>query len=112
MALSLQQYADHQITMERFPKRPECRQALLVNEDYQKHLEAKQRIRWHEWSYWQEALDETERRRQIWDTLDWIWIDPYDVELLEELRRLLGDEMFGLGVMPTPIPGRWLEVID
>ncbi len=93
---------------ERFPERTLITGRLVLNRSYRDHLHAlKQMTPQYEQEY-QEAMEETERLRKLWDTLGDARNENYNVsyrrQCLKVLENLVGPEAYLSGRLPPVVP--------
>jgi hypothetical protein len=92
----------------RFPDRSLINELLAFNRAYRQHLDNRQAL---EQSYWwelREAVQETERLYQVWDTVRDARCDYYYVtvrrQALKKLRETVGEDAYWSGCLPPHVP--------
>jgi hypothetical protein len=92
----------------RFPDRTQINDLLAFNRSYRQYLDNRQAL---EQSYWwelREAVQETERLYQVWDTVRDARCDYYYVtvrrQALKKLRETVGENAYWSGCLPPHVP--------
>jgi hypothetical protein len=92
----------------RFPDRATINDLLAFNRAYRQHLDNRQALEQTFWWELREAVQETERLYQIWDTVRDARCDYYYVtvrrQALKKLRETLGEDAYWTGTLPPHVP--------
>lgn len=92
----------------RFPDRTLINDLLAFNRAYRQHLDSRQTLELTYWWELREAVQETERLYQIWDTARDARCDYYYVtvrrQALKKLRDTVGWEAYSSGALPPHVP--------
>lgn len=100
----------------RFPPRPVVSDMLAFNRAYRQHLENRQSVDLARWWDLREAIQETDRLYQVWDTVRDARCEYYYVtvrrQALERLRETLGPENYYAANLPPHVPVRFFSRID
>lgn len=100
----------------RFPDRATVSDLLAFNRAYRQHLDVRQPLELPNWWDLREALQETDRLYQIWDTVRDARCEYYYVtvrrQALKKLREMVGDEAYLSGQLPPHVPVWRFKRID
>jgi hypothetical protein len=92
----------------RFPDRAQINELLAFNRAYRQHLDNRQALEQAYWWELREAVQETERLYQVWDTVRDARCDYYYVtvrrQALKKLRETIGDNAYWTGSLPPHVP--------
>jgi hypothetical protein len=92
----------------RFPDRALINEFLAFNRAYRQHLDNRQALEQTYWWELREAVQETERLYQVWDTVRDARCDYYYVavrrQALKKLRETVGEEAYWTGHLPPHVP--------
>jgi hypothetical protein len=92
----------------RFPDRGLVNELLSFNRAYRQHLDSRQALELTYWWELHEALMETDRLFQVWDTVRDARCDYYYVmvrrQALKKLREAVGPQDFYAGTLPPHVP--------
>jgi hypothetical protein len=92
----------------RFPDRAMINDLLAFNRAYRQHLDNRQALEQTYWWELREAVQETERLYQVWDTVRDARCDYYYVtvrrQALKKLRETLGEDAYWSGCLPPHVP--------
>ena len=92
----------------RFPDRALINDLLAFNRAYRQHLDNRQALEQTYWWELREAVQETERLYQIWDTVRDARCDYYYVtvrrQALKKLRETVGEDAYWSGRLPPHVP--------
>jgi hypothetical protein len=92
----------------RFPDRGLVNELLTFNRAYRQHLDSRQSLEITYWWELHEALQETERLFQVWDTVRDARCDYYYVTVrrtaLKKLREAIGPQAYYSGTLPPHVP--------
>jgi hypothetical protein len=92
----------------RFPNRTFINDLLSFNRAYRQHLDCRQALDLIYWWELHEALQESDRLYQIWDTVRDARCDYYYVtvrrQALKKLREAIGPEAYYAGCLPPHVP--------
>jgi hypothetical protein len=92
----------------RFPERTAVNEMLSFNRQFRKHLESTSLIESHRANYFGQAMQETDRLYQIWDSVRDARCDFYYVtvrrQAMKKLKMLIGNEAYFSGELPPYIP--------
>ncbi len=92
----------------RFPDRGLVNELLSFNRAYRQHLDSRQALDLTYWWELHEALMETDRLFQVWDTVRDARCDYYYVtvrrQALKKLRETIGDQAYYAGMLPPHVP--------
>jgi hypothetical protein len=92
----------------RFPDRALINDLLAFNRAYRQHLDNRQALEQTYWWELREAVQETERLYQIWDTVRDARCDYYYVtvrrQALKKLRETVGEDAYWSGCLPPHVP--------
>jgi hypothetical protein len=92
----------------RFPDRATISDLLAFNRAYRQHLDSRQSVELVHWWELREAIQETDRLYQVWDTIRDARCDYYYVtvrrQALKRLRDTLGPEAYYAGSLPPHVP--------
>ena len=101
---------------QRFPDRNLINELLSFNRSFRQNLDSRQATETVRLWEVREALQETDRLYQAWDTLRDARCDYYYVtvrrQALKKLRELIGDEAYFTGIMPPFVPVWRFHPID
>jgi hypothetical protein len=93
---------------QRFPDRGMISDLLAFNRSYRQHLDSRQTIELVHWWELREAIQDTDRLYQVWDTIRDARCDYYYVtvrrQALKRLRDTLGPEAYYTGNLPPHVP--------
>lgn len=93
---------------DRFPPRSVVSDMLAFNRAYRQHLENRQSVDLARWWDLREAIQETDRLYQVWDTVRDARCEYYYVtvrrQALKRLRDALGPQRFYAGNLPPNVP--------
>ncbi|HXG10455.1 MAG TPA: hypothetical protein VNK04_11900 [Gemmataceae bacterium] len=100
----------------RFPDRAVVSELLAFNRAYRQHLDTCLTVELVHWWELREALQETDRLYQVWDTVRDARCDYYYVtvrrQALKRLREMLGEEAYYSGTLPPHVPIWRFQRID
>jgi hypothetical protein len=100
----------------RFPDRDRVNELLSFNRAYRQHLTIRQPLELVRWWELRAALQETDHLYQIWDTVRDARCDYYYVtvrrQALKKLRKLVGEDDYYNGRLPTHVPLWRFQEID
>src|SRR5579871_4038500 len=92
----------------RFPDRSLINELLAFNRAYRQHLDNRQALEQANWWELREAVQETERLYQVWDTVRDARCDYYYVtvrrQALKKLRETVGEDAYWSGRLPPHVP--------
>jgi hypothetical protein len=92
----------------RFPDRSTISDLLSFNRAYRQHLDNRQSVDLVRWWELREAIQETDRLYQVWDTVRDARCDYYYVtvrrQALKRLRESIGPEAYYSGCLPPHVP--------
>jgi hypothetical protein len=92
----------------RFPDRSTISDLLAFNRAYRQHLDSRQSVDLVRWWELREAIQETDRLYQVWDTVRDARCDYYYVtvrrQALKRLRESIGPEAYYSGCLPPHVP--------
>jgi hypothetical protein len=92
----------------RFPDRALINELLAFNRTYRQHLDNRQALEQTYWWELREAVQETERLYQVWDTVRDARCDYYYVtvrrQALKKLRETIGEDAYWGGCLPPHVP--------
>jgi hypothetical protein len=93
---------------QRFPDRATISDLLAFNRSYRQHLDSRQSVELVHWWELREAIQETDRLYQVWDTIRDARCDYYYVtvrrQALKRLRETLGPDSYYGGNLPPHVP--------
>ncbi len=93
---------------QRFPERAIINDLLAFNRSYRQHIDTRQAMELAHWWELREAVQETDRLYQVWDTIRDARCDYYYVtvrrQALKRLRELVGEEAYYSGSLPPYVP--------
>jgi hypothetical protein len=93
---------------QRFPDRSTVSDLLAFNRAYRQHLDVRQPLELPNWWDLREAVQETDRLYQVWDTVRDARCEYYYVtvrrQALKKLREMIGDESYFGGTLPPHVP--------
>lgn len=100
----------------RFPDRGTVSDLLAFNRAYREHMETRQAVEIVHWWEFREAVQETDRLYQVWDTVRDARCEYYYVTVrrtaLKRLREMLGDEDYYAAKLPPHVPVWRFKRID
>lgn len=100
----------------RFPDRAVISELLTFNRSYRQHLDSLMAVELVKWWELREALQESDRLYQVWDTIRDARCDYYYVtvrrQALKRLREMLGEEAYASGTLPPHVPVWRFQRID
>jgi len=100
----------------RFPDRSAISDLLAFNRAYRQHLDSRQSVELVHWWELREAIQETDRLYQVWDTIRDARCDYYYVtvrrQALKRLRETLGPEAYYTGCLPPHVPIWLFQRVD
>lgn len=100
----------------RFPPRSVVSDMLAFNRAYRQHLENRQSVDLARWWDLREAIQETDRLYQVWDTVRDSRCEYYYVTVrrqsLKRLRETLGPQSYYAGSLPPHVPVWRFQPID
>jgi hypothetical protein len=93
---------------QRFPDRATISHLLAFNRAYRAHLDSRQSVELVHWWDLREAIQETDRLYQVWDTIrdarcEYYYV-PFRRQALKRLRETLGPEAYYTGNLPPHVP--------
>ena len=92
----------------RFPDRSTISDLLSFNRAYRQHLDSRQSVDLVRWWELREAIQETDRLYQVWDTVRDARCEYYYVtvrrQALKRLREMIGEEAYYSGQLPPYVP--------
>src|SRR5271166_5583129 len=92
----------------RFPDRALINELLAFNRAYRQYLDNRQALEQAYWWELREAVQETERLYQVWDTVRDARCDYYYVtvrrQALKKLRETVGEDAYWSGCLPPHVP--------
>ena len=92
----------------RFPDRALINDLLAFNRAYRQHLDSRQAIELVHWWELREAIQETDRLYQVWDTIRDARCDYYYItvrrQALKKLRQMVGPDAYGSADLPPHVP--------
>ena len=100
----------------RFPDRALVSDLLAFNRAYRQHLDSQQSVELVRWWELREAIQETDRLYQVWDTVRDARCEYYYVtvrrQALKRLRDTIGPESYYTGRLPPHVPTWRFQQID
>lgn len=100
----------------RFPDRSAVSDLLAFNRAYRQHLDVRQPLELPHWWDLREALQETDRLYQVWDTVRDARCEYYYVtvrrQALKKLQEMVGMEAYFSGQLPPHVPTWRFQRID
>jgi hypothetical protein len=92
----------------RFPDRALINELLAFNRAYRQHLDNRQALEQAFWWELREAVQETERLYEVWDTVRDARCDYYYItvrrQALKKLRATVGENAYWSGRLPPHVP--------